>query len=258
MSRKIFLGILIIEAVFCLGFSILQIHCSDVFSTMVAFPFEQIGWGLRRLSLSGPRGNMIAIILYVLICFIPFFCFLILKRKDREKAVDLFLPILSILMFFVVYYMINPGLFHTNIPDGEKLILGSTFYAVLFGYLILRVLTMFASADMRQLQKGLHLLFYIMIMLLVYAVCKECFGSLPASIQSVREANEGLAIEVGAFYTQPNIRITILFLVVQCIVNVIPYCMDIMIGLFGMKGLEEVMIDPYSDQAVAISIKIGK
>ena len=101
-------------------------------------------------------------------------------------------------------------------------------------------------------------MFYIMIMLLVYAVCKECFGSLPASIQSVREANEGLAIEVGAFYTQPNIRITILFLVVQCIVNVIPYCMDIMIGLFGMKGLEEVMIDPYSDQAVAISIKIGK
>lgn len=53
MKEKHLLTLLSIEAAACVLFCILQRSVSGFFSTIVAFPFEQLGEGLRALSLSG-------------------------------------------------------------------------------------------------------------------------------------------------------------------------------------------------------------
>ena len=57
MKEKHLLTLLSIEAAACVLFCILQRSVSGFFSTIVAFPFEQLGEGLRALSLSGGAGK---------------------------------------------------------------------------------------------------------------------------------------------------------------------------------------------------------
>ena len=52
MKQKILVGALSVEALVCVLFCILQTSFTGVFSAVMAFPFEQIGMGLRSLSLS--------------------------------------------------------------------------------------------------------------------------------------------------------------------------------------------------------------
>ncbi|MGN1192373.1 MAG: hypothetical protein ACI4S0_06835, partial [Dorea sp.] len=60
MRRRTYLGFLVVEGLVCIIFELLHMQFSNVFSSIVAFPFEQIGVLLRRLSLSGMIGNVIA------------------------------------------------------------------------------------------------------------------------------------------------------------------------------------------------------
>ena len=60
-------GVLVVEAVGCVIFCLLRGEVPGVFSGVAAFPFEQIGMGLRWLSLSGGIGNGAAIVLYILL-----------------------------------------------------------------------------------------------------------------------------------------------------------------------------------------------
>ena len=62
MKERHLFTLLSVEAAACVLFCILQRSLSGLFSTLIAFPFEQIGAGLRVLSLSGAVGNVIAII----------------------------------------------------------------------------------------------------------------------------------------------------------------------------------------------------
>ena len=71
MKERHLFTLLSVEAAACVLFCILQRSLSGLFSTLIAFPFEQIGAGLRVLSLSGAVGNVIAIILYMLLGLIP-------------------------------------------------------------------------------------------------------------------------------------------------------------------------------------------
>ena len=67
MKERHLFTLLSVEAAACVLFCILQRSLSGLFSTLIAFPFEQIGAGLRVLSLSGAVGNVVAIILYMLL-----------------------------------------------------------------------------------------------------------------------------------------------------------------------------------------------
>ena len=102
MKRKLLFALLAAEAVFCLLFSFLQARFSGWFSTLVAFPFEQIGAGLRVLSLSGGIGNGIAVVLYIVLSLIPAALFLRLRQREETCKADFLLPVLSVLLFAVL------------------------------------------------------------------------------------------------------------------------------------------------------------
>lgn len=126
MRQNVMRYILAAEAAACVAFCFLRTGFSWFFSGIAAFPFEQAGWGLRKLSLSGGAGNAAAVILYGIFSLVPAMVWLFLKNQRRELRVDLVLPGLSVLLFIVNYYMVNPGLLPSRVPGTGKWMLGCT------------------------------------------------------------------------------------------------------------------------------------
>ena len=220
--------------------------------SIFTFPMEQIGWGLRQLSLSGAVGNIIAIILYVLLSLVPCAVLIGLKRTKKACKADWMLLFVSASIFYTLYYMINPGLFFELSVVMGKQVLGCTFYSVLIGYLILRILEKSAQADCITLQKGLGVLLYLVMVLFAYVVVMEFAVNLPASIQAVQAGNQLVGDwMLGDFgYGTVNLTLTYVFLVLQSVVNALPYVLDIFVLFTATKAINELLVNAYSDAAV--------
>ena len=226
-----------------------------------SFPFEQIGRGLRQMSLSGAVGNVVAIVLYVIISLVPCAIFLWLKRKGKNCKADFMLLVISADLFFMIYYMINPGLFISDgLTVGQEM-LGCTFYSLVIGYFVLRVLAKSAKADTKALQTGLRILLYVVMLFLACVVVAELAFNLPTNIKALKGANTAVAGDGlwGDFgYTEEgSLTVTYVFVVLQSIVNALPCVLDILVLIVVAKALKELIEDAYSDAAVLAVQKIA-
>lgn len=233
MTEKRMACVMLLEAMACITFCFLKINGSGFFSSAAAFPFEQIGLGLRILSLSGAVGNGIAVLLYALISLIPCFFWLWLKKIHKIRKIDLLLVGLSILLFIVFYYMINPGLFFTGVPGIGKWMLGCMFYSVFFGYLTIRMLIIYTHADEGKLQKGLYLLLWILNFVFIYMIFGRLLGEFLKNINNIQGS-----------------KITCVFIGFHYLVNILPYLFDIGIIFLAIHMLKTLEISWYSDEAV--------
>ena len=193
-TMQLFLGI---EALLCILLVCVQALSPWIFSTVMAFPFEQIGIGLRALSLSGSIGNTLAIIFYTILCLVPVIPVLLLYKKQKMFPEDWLLGILSIVLFVTYYFMINPGLIQAHISvagsNVGKALLGSIVYSILFTYIILRVLRLFFQADTGKLFQYMGALLFILNMLFVALIFGVRFNNLFESFKTLREGNIGEA-----------------------------------------------------------------
>ena len=186
MKERHLFTLLSVEAAACVLFCILQRSLSGLFSTLIAFPFEQIGAGLRVLSLSGAVGNVVAIILYMLLGIIPAGIWGFLHWRKKSEPLDFMLLVISALLFVTLYYMINPGLLFTGVPGTGKWSLGSTFYSVLLGYLLIRILLHYKNAGTEKLQKGLWFLLGTVSVVLVYGIFGQELRGLLQNLETVQ------------------------------------------------------------------------
>lgn len=256
MKKKGMICILAVEAIACVCFNLLQMNFSGVFSSLAAFPFEQTGYALRYLSLSGTSGNVAAIFLYMALSLLPCFVWLILKKKGRLLGIDHILPGISILLFIVNYYMINPGLFIASIPGTGKWMLGGTFYSVLAGYLVLRVLMACRTADPGKLQDVLQGLLWFLNMVFVYMIFGKNLGSL---LSSVRDLQSGSSIYMDGFTSGAGENgNTYLFLGFGYLVNILPYVFDICIILLSIRLLAALKTDRYGDKSVELVDRLAE
>ncbi len=222
---------------------------------ILAFPFEQIGMFLRQLSLSGVFGNFVAILLYIFICMVPFGIYVYMRIKKKEKKIDLLLPMLSLFLFEMIYFMINPGLMPEMIAGTGKGLWGGTFYSVLVGYFILRVITS-VKKDIISLQKSLRVVLYSIMVLLVWSVVAELFLNLPAALETVKQANT--AINNPVFGLEgPPLFVTYVFLTVQSIIAALPNGLSAIIVFFCIQTLSALLEDSYSEKAVALVKKVA-
>lgn len=247
MKHRRFAIVLILEAIFCTAFSLFENMVPDMFSTFMAFPFEQIAYGLRLLSLSGSAGNAIAIILYIVVSLIPL---LFLLRKNRHWE-DLFLVLLSIQLFLSLYCMINPGLISRQliVPLGaqfEKVMLGSMFYSFLTAYLVLRFVRSFFLADRIKLVKYLNVLLWGLCFVLIYTVFSAGLSGLLQSFTALRESNKGNEHLLGISY---------IFLTLRYLLDALPYLLDILI-VFAVQDL--IRAEQNSEGAVCAANKLSK
>ena len=255
IKEKKLLTILAIEAAACVLFCILQYSVSGLFSSLIAFPFEQLGVGLRWLSLSGAVGNGIAVLLYILLCLIPTGIWLFFRKKQKAQKIDIMLLFLSILLFFVFYYMINPGLINTGTMDSGKWSLGSTFYSVLFGYLLVRGLLQYTKADEGKLRKGIRILLGAVDVILVYEICGIELGSLLQNISSVRSGNTGATVS-GGYITLFELNTTYVFLFLHFLIKILPSILNILV-IFGARKLLDLSKEAmYQEENVVFTEKL--
>ena len=217
------------------------------------FPFEQIGWGLRQLSLSGAAGNVVAILFFLLIGVAPLGVFLLLKKRGKALPIDWMLIGLSVVLFLVLYYMINPGLLPASVI-GNKMLLGSAVYSVLVGYLVLRVIMGNQYSDVNVLQKALRMVLYVVMILFAWSVAAEFFLTLPVEIQTVAEKNTAVGSLWDVMYGSPDLTLTYVCLTLQSVGNALPNGLSAITVFLCIRVLEELLQDAYS-QKVQILIK---
>ena len=233
-------------AALCMIISIGQVSFSTVFSSIMAFPFEQISLGLRVLSLSGAPGNIVAILIYASLSLLPVALLFVFRKKRDMFAEDGLLVLLSALLFFVIYQMINPGKISAMMSFEEGVnffnaILGGIVYTVLFGYVVLRALRLFFTSAPEKLTDYMKVALECIGGVFVFIAFGLCFNELLNSIIALRLSNTGNEHMLGASYV---------FLVFQFIAYALPNALNVLVVFAAINMLDEMRKDQFSEETV--------
>ncbi len=256
MKHKLLYILLALEAALCVAFSLAKISPGGAFSSVMAFPFEQIGMGLRLLSLTGKLGNSFALTLYAAFCLLPVLFLLIARNKRKLHKEDSLLGLLSASLFASLYLMVNTAyignMFGAIGEEGltlGKAVLGGTLWSILFGYLILRFLHFSFENGTEKLQVYVSALLYVLIFLFVWAVCGVCFGEILNSFSALKAGNTGNERGLGATY---------IFLVLRFLVDALPYILNMITTFLALDLLAAMRTDMYSEQAETLALRLSR
>ena len=253
MRRRVFVGLLAAEAVICIVFAIVQTSFAGAFTAMTAFPFEQIGRGLRALSLSGGPGNAAAVVIYIAVGLSPVAALLVICKKRKMFPEDGLLILLSVSLFAALYLMINPGVLSVMTGGAHgltvgKSVLGVIVYSVICGYFVLRVIRLSLGSDSKMLMRYMSLMLCVLGAIFTYMAFGYGFRSLITSVAELRAGNIGNEHLLGASYV---------FLVIRYAVDAVPYVLNIWVIMAALLLLEELKKDPYSSETVRASDRIS-
>ena len=254
MKRKIYKCLLTAEALACMAFCILHASLAGIFSTAMAFPFEQIGLGLRTLSLSGRVGNAAAIAIYFAVSLLPAAALPMLRKKRKLYREDGLLVLLCAVLFAVLYIMVNPGAIGALAGGGagwlvEKAMLGSMVYSIICGYFILRALRLFFDGSTGKLVRYMSVMLGLLNVLFVYAVFGACFSGMFGSMSALQAGNAGNEHLLGTSYV---------FIALQFVVNALPYVFNMLVVFAAQRLLDEMRKDRYSAETVAAAGQIAR
>lgn len=256
MKRRGMTLILTVEAAACVVFCFLRTSFFGGFTSLAAFPFEQAGYVLRQMSLSGTAGNAAAIVLYLTLGLLPCLAWLLLKKQGRLLAVDHLLPALSVLLLAVIYYMVNPGLIVFAVPGTGKWLLGCTFYSALSGYLVIRVLAVCRRARPETLESVLQGLLGFLNMVFVYLIFGQNLDRLLNSLRDMGNVSSGLYAD-GAAQGAQSVGLTCLFFGLGYLVDVLPYVFDLGIVFLAGRLLAALKADRWGDAAAELADRLA-
>ncbi len=254
MKRRTLCVLLGAEAALCVMLQFGRAFLPQWFGAAMAFPFEQLGLLLRAMSLSGGIGNACALILYAALCLCPVLALLLAHRKRKLYPEDALLGVCCVLLFFVLYAMINPAMLanYPGMPVGQsvyKALLGGIVYSVIVGYFVLRLLRSFASADTGRLQRYLSAMLLVLNVVFIYLAFGGCLGELLDSIAALRAGNTGDGQSLG---------VSCAFLILQYGVNALPYVLDVLIVFALLDLLREQRAERYSDGAARAADRLSR
>ncbi len=237
--------LLALEAAACLALCVPLAETGGGAAAM-AFPFAPLGRLLRAMSEAGPFGNACAWAAYMLLCLLPLGYLMLRARRGRAGVQDALLVLMSALLFFQMYCMVNPGLLPHALgmlgtePGAGAAALGCAFYALLAAYLVLRFIRTAMSAEPAGLIRCCKTLLAALAAVLVFGA----FALAPASLVSaVREVLAGNTDSGG-------LVLTWLFLALGCGVRVSAYLLDLWVLETVVHLLDVWRKDPWSEDAV--------
>ncbi len=243
MKNNYFLSFVITSAIVLLLVTASLLGISDVF-TLLALPFTFLGDGLRALSLSGDIGNVIAIITYALVSLSPLL--LLIHRKLKNK--DILIFVCTGLMFYVLYYMINPAL-RPEILCNEigNFIMAGTVYSVLLCWLILNVIDSLKETDTNIVYDMLRIFLFICIAGFTAGII-FCIGDYISSLYRINIVN-----------TNPNLSLipTYIFAFITSAITILEYLIDIRLLYLSSGLLRELRADAYSKSCYNSSKKLS-
>ena len=196
MNRKTLVRVLIAEAVLLAALCVLTLLVPSVFSSMLAFPFEQIALGAGAFSRLGSVGNGFAVALLTGLSLIPLFAAFRYPRGKETVPERCALVALSAVLFAAFYGILCPGAFRSVIPGdaGDYIrvmrgIFGITVWTVVILFVVLRLIRLIRAGNREQLLRYLR---WILCLLCMYFLA-SCALAVVASILSPAGAAPGAA-----------------------------------------------------------------
>ncbi len=216
-------------------FNLVILKLSDWLTSIMAFPFEQLGWALRELSLMGRAGNAVSMTIYAALCLAPVYFLLKIKNKRDLKIEDSLLGLLTAILFLSLYLFINPeyigrlfgGLGEAGLTIG-KVILGVTVWSVIFAYAVLRVLRLSFVSGTDKLLAYAGVLLGVLSCIFVWAVFGSSFGTTVTTFSFLIKGNKG---------TESGLGLSYVFLVLRFIVSALPNLLNVFTVLISLKLL---------------------
>lgn len=188
MKKKRWAMVFAAEALLCAALTVLLRGTALFDAGILAFPFAQLGAGLRALSLMGSGWNVLAIALYLLLVAgavgAAVWAYFKLFSKHEE---DWLLFILCVTFGVTLYAMVNPQLLARKFFAGRELgpaMLGGLFYTELIVYVLLRLLRAAGEADTRALRRYVRWVLAAIAAVFVYSAFA---GALQGCLQELEE-----------------------------------------------------------------------
>ena len=192
--------------------------------------------------------------LFFLVSLSPIVALLLIRKRRKLCVEDGLLALLSAVLFAVLYIMINLGVISTWTgrvaaqPIG-KAMLGGMAYSVLCGYFVLRVLRLFSNGGTEKLAHYMSVMLRLLAVLFVYVIFGVCFNGLLDSVTALRAGNVGNEHLLGTTYA---------FLVLQLIIDALPYAFNVLILFTALHLLDEMRVDRYSAETVRAAAQISR
>lgn len=200
-----------------------------LFSSLFAFPFEQIGDALRALSLSGWFGNGLALMLWGALSLAPLAAGLRHVSEAERRPENIALVFLSASLLYVLWGMADPSAFWLLMPQVSQLglgfvkaLMGGLVWSMLVLWFILRLLRLFKAGDMPRLMAYLERMLWALCALFAGVIVLACGGELSAALKNAGGAGDR---------------------VMQCLgfaVSALPYGLDIAVIVLGMDLIQAV------------------
>lgn len=230
MNRKKLILIFGAEAAICAAMAVLLRGTAQAEAGVFAFPFAQIGQGLRALSLSGAAGNAAAIAIYVLLSLIPTGLFALRLRKTGFEGETFLLLLLSVTLFGVLYVMVNPALLdRANLPDRAfgQAALGGLVYVELCAYAVLRMLRSAFAADAHTLRRYARVGLLVLAAVYVYCAFGQSLTTLFVRLDEVYAGNTDRA----------GLGLTRACLILRMAASAASYALDVWVIFAGLALL---------------------
>lgn len=216
---------------------------------ILGFPFEQLGLVLRKLSLSGSAGNVLAIIIYVLLSLSPIIVRAFFIKKKQLCVEDTLLVVLGGLLFGTLYLMINPTMMQVVFGDIGTAMNGSVFgaciYSVLVGYFLLCMLRRLVKAGAGEFKKYAAPVMWFMNIMYVYIIVGEIFGEYINSLKQLKSMEMDSALNIGVMS-------------VRYVVDALPYVFSIFVVFALLKLLGVLRIDGHSDNTIKAAGRLSR
>ena len=237
MKEKRWIAAFAAEGVLCAGLTLLLNGSTAADAGLLAFPFAQVGAGLRALSLLGGVWNVLAIVLYAAVSLLPAGFFAAVCRKRRPACEDWLLLLMSVTLFGTLWAAVNPAWLARRWFAGKTLglpMLGGLVYAEIIVYTILRLLRTAGAANARALRRYVRWVLAALAAVLVYAAFGSSLRELLASLMQLREGNSADMQQTWNTGAGPSLLWTQAMLIVR-------YLVDAASALLGVRVILEAL-----------------
>ncbi len=256
MKKKLFPALLAAEAAALILPRFFSAQPEAALLSLAALPFAPIGAGLRALSLSGSGGNTAAVALYVLLCLLPTAALLPLRRRGLHPE-DGILVLLSLTLFPVLYYEVNPGLSALAVSGGTgavRGVLGGLCWSLLAAWAVLRILRLFYAADAGKLRRCAAALLGILGIYFVYRAAGACVSAFLSDLDALHAGNRS----DFPYDAADSLLASEVFLGLQALLSALPEVCSLLLVFSGLALVESMEGGRFTDGSVAAAETLAR
>lgn len=194
MKRSQLKALLLAEGAVCALLALaLRLFEGDAFS-VAGFPGGAIGQGLSALAASGRLGFALALTLYAFCVLLPLYALARIGERRKLKSEDALLALIAVAVAcalfprgWVAYWSTSA---ETLFP---RLAWQWLIFALLAGWLVLRLLRRFSDGGTRELLRLFRALLALAAAYFVFAVCFAGFADLLSAVDTLKAGNTAFA-----------------------------------------------------------------